>query len=170
MASASSLLKAVGKRSLLCFFVMWSLRPSGASYFFLHFGQVHPREMVPGMIKHAVHILRLFVTDGTAIICFSHHFTTGLALLLCIAYDGVEFFLHAKISRDGERHGIQDCFLAGVQQTLSLQHLLLKLICLSVGFLGGRRPSSVGSSISANTNNSENMSSRIPQLMPATAN
>ena len=94
--------------------------------------------MMPGMIEHAVLILGLFVTDSTVIICFGHHFATGLALLLYVAHSGAEFFVNTKIGRNGERCGLQDGFLAGVWQTLLLQHLLLKFLCLSAGFLGGR--------------------------------
>ena len=111
-------------RGLIFFPTLWPGTPKGDV------------EMVPGMIKHAVLILRLFVTDGTAIIYFSHHFTTDLALFLCVVYGGVEFFLNAKLSRDGERHGVQDGLFTGVWQTLSLQHLLLKLLHLDVSFLG----------------------------------
>ena len=95
-------------------------------------------EMMPGMIEHAVFILGLFITDSTVIICFGHHFATDLALLLSIAYSGAEFFLSTKIGRHGERCRVQDSVFAGVQQTLSLQHLLLKFLHLSAGFLCGR--------------------------------
>ena len=94
--------------------------------------------MTPGMIEHAVFILGLFVTESTVIICFGHHFATDLALFLCMAYGRAEFFLNVEIGKDGEKCRLQDSFFAGVWQTISLQHLLLKFLCLGGGFLGHR--------------------------------